>query len=135
MDYFTDKEKFNFNKNGFKIAFSVEQYLGDKLARDDPNYVRWDVHYKLANGTNITWIPLRIHKCTDLDYDSFYKPSKNFELNFAQAKKRKNHYCIDDDQDLEVYGLSENTDYNRLDMFYLPCNPDVNKQCNHTLAE
>jgi hypothetical protein len=80
-----------------KIAFSVEQYAGLLLARDDPNYVMWDVRYKLKIGNIITIIPLKIHKCTDEDYDAFYTPSKNFVKSFESAKQRKNHYCFDED--------------------------------------
>ena len=89
MNVFDDSYKVNFNKTGFKIAFSVEQYSGDQLPRDDPNYVMWDVRLKQKIGEKITWIPLRIHKCTDSDYESFYTPSKNFVKSFAFAKQRK----------------------------------------------
>ena len=40
-DYFDSKQIVNFNQKGFKIAFAVEQYTGNKLPRDDPNFVRW----------------------------------------------------------------------------------------------
>ena len=71
----------------------------------------WDVRYKLKIGDNTTIIPLKIHKCTDKDYDAFHTPSKSFAKSFASAKQRKNHYCFDEDQDLQVFGLSDNTDY------------------------
>ena len=73
-DFFDDKEVVNFNKTNFKLAFSVEQYSDDKLPRDDPDYVMWDVRFKIKKGNLTTLIPLRIHKCTDKDYDSFYTP-------------------------------------------------------------
>jgi hypothetical protein len=47
VDFFDSREIVNFNKKGFKLAFSVEQYRGDKLPRDDPDYVMWDVRYKI----------------------------------------------------------------------------------------
>ena len=92
----------------------------------------WDVRYKVKIGDKITFIPLKIHKCSDADYDAFFTPSKSFAKVFDQAKKRKNHYCLDEGQQLEVFGLSDNTDYQRLDILYVPCNPDLNKQCTHT---
>ena len=45
------------------------------------------------NGTGE--IVLKIHKCTDEDYDAFYKPAADYEEKFASLKQKKTLYCID----------------------------------------
>jgi hypothetical protein len=98
LDFFDSTEIVKFSDINFKIAFAVEQYDDSRAAKDDPNYVRWVVQLTQATGGVEIEIPLTYHKCTDADYDSFYKPGKSYINVFTQNKKRKNLYCIDDDQ-------------------------------------
>ena len=111
LDYFDSTEIVKFSDINFKIAFAVEQYDDSRAGKDDPNYVRWVVQLTQTTGGVEIVIPLKYHKCSDADFDSYYKPGKSYINVFAQAKKRKNLYCIDDDQDLAVYGYGDQTDY------------------------
>ena len=74
---------------GFKIAFCVQGYTSETPGKDDPNYVRWVVQLTQSTGgdgaENAT--PLKFHKCTDQDYDSFYPPAPSYISNMAVAKK------------------------------------------------
>jgi hypothetical protein len=54
------------------------------------------------NGTGE--IVLKIHKCTDEDYDAFYKPAADYEEKFASLKQKKTLYCIDKGQKMELFG-------------------------------
>lgn len=69
----------NFNHTGLKIAFAVEDYV-NRTGLDDPNYVIWDVRIKKSLNNIVTVEPLKIHKCTDEDFDSFYPPSSSFKV-------------------------------------------------------
>jgi len=89
----------NFNDIGFKVTFAVEQYDG-RAGKDDPNYVAWTVQLTSNIDKKETIIPLKFHKCTEADYDSFYKPASSYKTMFEETKLRKNLYCIDDGQNL-----------------------------------
>jgi hypothetical protein len=54
----------------------------------------------------------------------------------ALAKKNKYFYCIDDHQDLTIWGSGDQTAYQRLDLLYLACLPDKKKgTCLNTTRE
>ena len=61
----------NLNERGFRMAVSVESFLGKKQ-KNDPKYVKYI--FRLAgkkNGISYQKI-LPYHTCTDEDYDQFY---------------------------------------------------------------
>ena len=128
--------KLNFNKIGFKVAFFVQGYM-DNLPKDDPNFVRWVIQLNECDACdNPTPIDLTFHKCTDEDYDSFYPPEPSYVAQMALAKKNKYFYCIDDHQDLIIWGAGDQTAYQRLDLLYLACLPDKKKgTCLNTTRE
>jgi hypothetical protein len=136
MKSFYDSTKIiNFKKQEFKVAFAVESYDDFRSGKDDPNYVRWVVQLTSIIGNVEKVLPLRFHKCTDADYDSFFQPAASFELQMRLARQRKNMFCIDEEQEIEVYGMNDQTvPLQRLDFMLLPCikNGSV---CNSTLAE
>lgn len=80
----------------------------DNLPKDDPNFVRWVIQLNSCDGcAEPTPIDLTYHKCTDEDYDSFYPPEPSYVSQMALAKKNKYFYCIDDPQDLIVWGQGD----------------------------
>ena len=139
QQYFDSSKIVNFDDIGFKVAFAVEQYDDNRAGKDDPNYVEWIVQLTQNIGKVETIFPLKFHKCTDEDYDSFYEPALSYKAMFAAAKSRKNFYCIDEGQNVEVFGMGDQTDYKRLDFMMLPCNPHFDKNgnsiCNTTLQQ
>ena len=56
-------------------------------------------------------MPLSYHKCTDEDFDSFYPPSKSYINMMALERKLKNLYCLDNYDDVTVFGEGDFTDY------------------------
>ena len=44
-------------------------------------------------------------------------------------------YCIDNDQVLQIFGQSDETDYLRLEIEFLACDPSKNPNCTNTLDE
>ena len=56
------------------------------------------------NGTGE--IPIKIHRCTDEDYEAFYAPASDYEENFASLKEKKTLYCIDKGQKMELFGAN-----------------------------
>ncbi len=80
--YFDSSHIVKFDEIGFKVAFAVEQYDEFRAGKDDPNYVVWTVQLTRNIGKVETVVPLKYHKCTDADYDSFYKPAKSYQAMF-----------------------------------------------------
>ena len=76
--FYDSTQVINFRKTEFKVAFAVESYDDSRTGKDDPNYVRWVVQLTRMMGQVETVFPLKFHKCTDADYDSFYEPAASF---------------------------------------------------------
>lgn len=133
-DYFDSKKIVSFDEIGFKVAFAVEQYDDSRKGKDDPNFVAWTVQLTKNIGKTETVIPLKFHKCTDADYDSFYKPANSYKAMFEVARSRKNLYCIDDGQNVEIFGMGDQSDYQRLDFMLLPCKQQ-GKICSTSLQQ
>ena len=84
-DNFDSSHTVDFHDVGFKLAFSVEQFNAPYQARDDPSYVSWNVRLKSGIKGVTTITPLKYHKCTDADYDSFSPPKPNVLVAFKEA--------------------------------------------------
>ena len=67
------------------MAFSVEQFNAPFQARNDPNYVSWNVRLKSGINGVTTIRNLTYHKCIDADYDSFSPPKPNVLVAFKEA--------------------------------------------------
>ena len=80
--YFDSSYVVKFDDIGFKVAFAVEQYDDSRAGKDDLNYVAWTVQLTRSIGKIETDYPLKYHKCTDADYESFYKPAKSYQNMF-----------------------------------------------------
>ena len=62
----------NVNDEGFKLAFSVIDYI-DTSVLNDPNHVTWDVYLEERKNLElVNKIPLRTHVCNEEDYAKFY---------------------------------------------------------------
>ena len=69
-NYYDYTTRINFNDIGFKMAYSVEGYLDNKI-KDDPRYVKLlaRIFYK-TDGKQHEKI-LDLHKCTEKDWSEF----------------------------------------------------------------
>ena len=68
--HFDGSFTFDFHENNFRLAFGVRGFF-DHIARDDPNFVRWNVILTTIMDGVRTEQDLEFHKCTQDDYDLF----------------------------------------------------------------
>ena len=128
-DYYVDIEQgqdANLNEYNFRVAFSVEDYLAPRRLKNDEKYVRW-VFKRFGKKDNVYFereVPY--HKCTETDYNEFYKIEQSQELRLSEIKSdpTRDFYCIDWDEEdpYVIYGLEGEANYQRLEMLLLPCN-------------
>ena len=83
---------------------------------DDPKYIKILVRYRqLSNGLHKTQRLLKYRSCTEDDMKKFYPVAKNSEklLNDINIGADRGFFCIDEPEDLEVYGhfSSDNNAY------------------------
>ena len=122
---FDPDEVLNLNERNFRIAFAVEGFRTNDL-KIDPRYVKWIVRqYGKKEGKEFEKL-LDYHVCTDEDYDAFYPIIESEEKQLQQIRETENRgfLCLDwDDQNpLEIYGESLDTEYQRLEAVITPCN-------------
>ena len=86
----------NVNEIGFRMAFTVENYLDNKLI-NDPRYVKWYLRmYAKRNGE---WYQemLPYHTCTQADFDSFAPLTKVTGAKLHDmTQDRRPMFCLDD---------------------------------------
>jgi hypothetical protein len=109
QDHINEEISFDFKKNDFQLAFAVENYQ-DRSAKDDPDYVEWQVSVKETIGGIETARSLSWHPCTKEDYASFYEPSRKAVGILQRLKDRGSLRCLDPDQDISIRGEDDNTD-------------------------
>ena len=61
----------NLNKNNFRLAFTIENYFGDKERKNDPRYVKY--FFRMAGKRKGKFYEkiLTSYECTDEDYEEF----------------------------------------------------------------
>ena len=89
---------------------------------------------------DINELDLILHKCSDEDYEHFYKPSQNNVFKFEEMKTHNTSMCINrvdengEKLDLRIWGKSEVEPHRRLDLSFKPCTPvvtdDTSVPCN-----
>jgi predicted RNA polymerase sigma factor len=54
-----------------------------------------------------------------------------------RLKERGNLRCLDQDQEISIRGEDETTDYQRLEIIMIPCQPDlsIGKKCPYSLQQ
>lgn len=77
QQYYDSTYVLNFKDHDVKVAFAVESYDDQRIGKDDPNYVQWVVQLTRIIGKVETDFPLKFHKCTEQDYESFFPPSSS----------------------------------------------------------
>ena len=94
----------NLNKVGYHFAFTFEGKKGVRL--DDPKYVKILVRYRQTlNGVKSQRL-LKYRSCTDDDMKKFHPVTLNSQklLNDINIGADRGFFCIDEPNDLEVYG-------------------------------
>lgn len=111
-DYYDSSEVVNFDDIDFRVAFAVEAYhTDDRSGKDDDDYVEWVVQLTQQKGKEEFIRLLDYHKCTPEDYSKFYPPGKSYTERIPEIIARGNLYCIDEGQNVEVFGEGDQTDY------------------------
>lgn len=100
--YFNDDDTLDLNEIGFKIAFGISDYHTSRNLVD-PDYLQFKVSMKEKSNGIRTFEELKVHKCTDHDFDQFYKPDFGQFL-FDSLRNSSLMYCIDEGQDLTIRG-------------------------------
>ena len=74
-------------------------------------------------------IELKFHRCNDADFDQFWDPISQQTVIINMAKERKTMFCIDEDQDMKIFG-NDRDNQRFLSLSYLPCSPNIaEKSC------
>jgi hypothetical protein len=82
MNNFDPSYVVNTKDIGFKFAWGIETTYNPQ-PKFDSNYVRWVANMPVNNDDTIGHSRnLNFHRCTDEDYDSFYKPSNAYKNSF-----------------------------------------------------
>jgi len=68
------------------------------VARDDPDYVFWDVFIKESIDGVQTKKPLQFHKCTEEDWELFGDPVSKDRKAIERIKKQDVLYCLHPDE-------------------------------------
>ena len=113
-------------KKEFKIAFSVEDYFAPSKLKNDSTYVKWLI--RLLTKKDGKWLEeeLSTHMCTEEDYAGFF-PIQDHQFSLLEEIKKdpnRGFLCLDEDpvHQIELYGREVYDDYQRLEVFVLPCN-------------
>ena len=104
-DHFTGKDKFNLNKEGYRIAFNFENRNGKTL--NDPRYLKWLVRMRQRKQGGESYQKIfDFHECTNDEMQDFYPVSKNSKelLDLINESDERSFYCLDWTDELEVYG-------------------------------
>ena len=121
-DYFKSEDKLNLNKVGYHFAFTFEGRGQKRL--DDPRYIKILVRYRKDSNNNKNHRLLNYHDCTEDDMKKFYPVTKNSEKTLHDINEDANRgfFCIDEPNDLEVYGDFTSDRNSHVEILLLPCN-------------
>ena len=91
---------------------------------NDPRFVKYMVRiYGIKDGVEYEKM-IPYHKCTEEDWAQFPPASIGSYDAIEQIKKNPDRgmYCIDWTEDIEIYGNENNSNYQRIEIVFLPCN-------------
>ena len=74
-DFFPNSQKFSFEELNFPLAFGILSFP-DLIPKNDPDYVEWSVTLNVVSNEDYKYYDLKIHACTDEDYEEFMTPSE-----------------------------------------------------------
>lgn len=124
--YYTGNDAFSFEKNGFNIAFGVEDYI-NRDGKSNPSIVNWAplIYYYPGDGT---WEEkfLKYHRCTDEDFDKrFFEIEPSFVPTMTRIRKVKSLFCLDPEEEqdipLAVQGENDKQTSKILDLIFQHC--------------
>ena len=93
---FSDKEIFDINAEGFRLAFTVENYNTNEN-KVDPRYLKWFVQHTYVIDGVSTAREIPYHKCTAEDMAQFHPGSEQSAdlLQRLVTDPKRGGYCID----------------------------------------
>jgi len=126
QNVFDSSEIVSFKEKNIRFAFGIEGFL-DKDLKNDPRYVKSLVRMWGRKAGKSYEIILPYHRCTNEELDSFAPPSRESVGMLESMKKDPDRglYCMDWDKigdDLSVWSVTEDDDYQRWEFVLLPCN-------------
>ena len=64
------------------------------------------------------------HKCTEQDWALFSETARGMGDKIAMIRDnpKRGMYCLDETQELEIYGTENNMNYQRVEILFVPCN-------------
>ena len=118
------EETVNMKEIGFRMAFTMENYL-TKETLNDPRYVKWIV--RMYGRNNGEWYEdiLPFHKCTEDDYSQFSPMDELSAPGLEQVRhsETRGFYCLDEWPDkMKLGGDKTAQTYRRLEVIFSPCN-------------
>ena len=96
QDYYSPLDKFNIAESGFKMAFSIENYL-ERVNKDDSRYVKWIVRVFGKKDNEEYEKVLPFHKCTDEDFATFNPVAQRDQgrYDLVTSDPDRGLYCFD----------------------------------------
>ena len=126
-NFFSEDEKFETRKQNLKMAFTIENYLDNKI-RNDTSYIKIFARIAGQKKGEPYGHEIRTHRCTEDELSEFYPVTKESEYLLQQLKTNPERglYCFDqangEEDDLVFYGNERGMDSARLEINVLPCN-------------
>lgn len=122
-NYYDYNERLDLNQIGFRLAFSIEGYH-QRERKDSHAYVKYLVRiFGIADGEEYETI-LNFHECKSSDWDQFPPPAEASRSQFESIRDDPNRgmYCIDWDEDIQIYGNEKDKQHQRIEIVMAPCN-------------
>ena len=113
-------------EEGFRIAFSIEDYYAPRKLKNDPKFTKWLIRaYGMKDG-EFYEEKLEYHICTDEDYAEFYpiQPRSVGLLDEIKRNPDRGFFCLNwnGEAPYKLWGGENNDDYQRFEVNFLPCN-------------
>lgn len=124
--FYTETDMFNTNKNNFRMAFTLENYL-DSTTKIDPRYVKPFVRVNSSKDGVDTYTELATYPCTDADLDKFNPVEQSSAYRLQKYRSggdpEKTLLCLDwDNLSVDLHGKEFDSQQTHLDVMFLPCN-------------
>ena len=121
-----DDERLDLKQSNFRIAFAVENYYPPFFLKNDPTYVKWLFRLYGKKDNKSYEVVLPYHMCTEEDYAEFHPIENKSKLLLQSIKEDpdRGFICLDwnGDQDMEIYGNENESNYQRIEVDLVPCN-------------
>ena len=112
---FSRDHRFDFGQ----IAFGLHD--SNFTAKDNPNFVEFKASLVRSVKSEKYEKEIGMHKCTKQDLEEFYPIQKRQKSQFDMLQSNDVLYCIDRDQDIDISGHDEFSDFQRFQIQLVSC--------------